>query len=154
MSAVRNLVSRHWKRLLFAVFGTAVASGSVAYARKRVHDVPPVAELPVDTGPIVSERSITQRIRAALPKRRPKGSGASGGGGGMSSAANTSTKTSSRSSQRDEGIKPRTPIPQRTQESREIAEAARQARAAAREAARNDLDGPEFGPEFGPKGRR
>jgi hypothetical protein len=147
MNTLLRLITKHWKRFLLAAFGTAVAGGSVAVARKRAQTLNPVAELPVDTGPIVSEPTMMQRLRNAVPKRRPKKtSGSSSGGGTGSVAAKPSTTTARPTTQEtfEEPTK-RTPIPARPK-SKDIADQAQRARDTAKESAqRSGFDGPDFG---------
>jgi hypothetical protein len=147
MSAVRIFMARHGKRLLVAIFGTAVAGGSVAYARRKLQETVPLIDLPVDTGPIVTTPTMGQRLRNIIPKHRPKK--ANGGGNGGSSTAKSIPTAAPRSTARAEPAERRTPIPERSQQSKNIAEEAQRARDNARESARRNLDGPDFGPTFG-----
>jgi hypothetical protein len=153
MDALLRFATKHWKRLLLAVFGTALASGSVAAVRRKAKTVVPLPELPVDAGPIVTEPSMAERLRNILPRRKPgdtsgdEANNKKKAGGGGAGAVNVPKPAPAQRSSRDAEHAPvkRTPIPPRPK-STEVEQEAQRAKDIARETGRRrGFDGPDFG---------
>jgi hypothetical protein len=138
MKAVRRFIGKHWKQLLFSVVGSALAGVVAQRARNRLRAFEPE----VDTGPIVQEPTLGQRLGRLIGKRKRARKGNSGGGGVTN---NVPTVDRVRSHNTVDEPTKRTPIPQRPK-SKDISEEAQRARDNTKETAKRiGYDGPDFG---------